>query len=164
VIKKSRSLLFFLYKHECSPSMSAMARHRFLNRDEDCRNGKERGISGLGVIRKVNSASLVWRDRKVNLVKHADVGGVCEKGVGVILRRAPPFVEVIEEPRFRSDSTCSRRVVVVTRCKSSGVSGGEGGITIGLNRDGTKAVGKSGPGTRLPDCREESMQKNRSRP
>jgi hypothetical protein len=59
VIKKSLSRLFFFHVHECSPSMSAAARHRFLDRGTDGRWGKVRAMVGCGGIRKVNSMLLV---------------------------------------------------------------------------------------------------------
>jgi hypothetical protein len=92
VIKKSRSRLFFFHVHECSPSMSAAARHRFLDRGTDGRWGKVRAMTGCGGVRKVNSVLLVWVNGLAKLVCCVDAGAVLEDDDSVILRRATPFV------------------------------------------------------------------------
>jgi len=92
VIRKSRSRLFFLYVHECSPSMSATARHRFFDRGGDGRWGNVRAILGCGDIRKVNSEWFVCRNGIMEVVSCVDVGVVFEEDDGVILRRATFFV------------------------------------------------------------------------
>lgn len=55
MIKKRRSLLFFLCRHECSPSTSAVARRRLHGGVGGDPGGKERGASGRGRILKANS-------------------------------------------------------------------------------------------------------------
>jgi hypothetical protein len=55
VIKKRRSLLFFLCKHEYSLSTSAIGRRRFPNGEGGDPGRNERGVSGRGrVLLKAN--------------------------------------------------------------------------------------------------------------
>jgi hypothetical protein len=55
VIRKRRSRLFFLCKHECSPSTSAIARRRFPEEEGGDPDRNERGASGRGRALKANS-------------------------------------------------------------------------------------------------------------
>lgn len=122
MIKKRRSLLFFLCKHECSPSTSAVARRRF----HDCEGGgdgsKESSVGGKGGVLKVNS--VLETVASVGKVKTGRVGGEGgDEDGGIIPRRETSLAKWGQRPQ-RPGSTCSLWVCVEC-CESSGVRGGE---------------------------------------